>query len=106
VYLRGYESARTNDVKEIAEGRAKWDNSTGTYEINDRRYEIKPSGTAFPISGKGLIKLDRDEYKALKLLAQNGGDPSRVAQFKYDPALLKNPQAITKAKSIWDGTYQ
>lgn len=105
VILRGNEQAVRDDVAQIAEGKASWNPQTQRYEINGRSYAVEPSGTVFPDSGPGIVKLDRNEYAALKELARAGGDPSKVPAFTHDPRFTTNPEAIAKAKAIYDGTY-
>ncbi|MFC7533878.1 hypothetical protein [Actinoplanes sp. GCM10030250] len=105
VILRGNEDAVRGDVREIAAGNAAWNPQTGRYEINGRSYGIEPSGTVFPDSGPGIARLDRNEYAALREIARADGDVEKVAAFQRDPRFLNNPEAIVKAKSIYDGTY-
>jgi hypothetical protein len=105
VILRGTEGAVRGDVGQIAAGNAEWNPRIGRYEINGRSYGVEPNGTVFPDSGPGIVKLDRNEYAALKEIARAGGDVSSVSVFARDPRFINNPDAITKAKSIYDGTY-
>ncbi len=105
VYLRGYERAIRDDVRQIAAGNAQWERKTGRYTINGRIYGVKQTGLVFPISGVGLVKLDRNEYSALKMIAQAGGDPNKVAEFSRDPVFVGRPQVIATARAIYDGTY-
>ena len=85
---------------------ARWNAATNRYEINGRSYGVEPSGTVFPDSGPGIVKLDRNEYAALTEIAKAGGDPARVPAFKFNPRFVNNPDAIAKAKAIYDGTYE
>jgi hypothetical protein len=103
--LRGNESAVRDDVARIAAGDARWLPETNRYEINGRTYGVEPSGTVFPDSGPGIVKLDRNEYAALKQIAIAGGDVDSVRVFTRDPRFVNHPEAIAKAKSIYDGTY-
>ncbi|GAA3955078.1 WXG100 family type VII secretion target [Actinoplanes auranticolor] len=105
VYLRGHENVFHDDVAQIAAGNAQWHPETNRYEINGRTYGIEPSGTVFPDSGPGIVKLNRNEYAALKEIARAGGDVDSVRVFTRDPRYLSHPEAIAKAKSIYDGTY-
>ena len=50
--------------------------------------------------------MNRVEYAALKEIAKAGGDVSKVKAFQFDPKFTKNPDAIAKAKAVYDGTYQ
>ena len=85
--------------------RARWNPETQRYEINGRSYGVEPSGTVFPDSGTGVVKLDRNEYAALVEIARAGGDPSRAPALTRDPRFVNNPGAVAKAKAIYDGTY-
>ena len=105
VILRGNESVVRDDVVRIAAGDARWLPEANRYEINGRTYGVEPSGTVFPDSGPGIVKLDRNEYAALKQIAIAGGDVSSVRVFARDPRFVNHPEAIAKAKSIYDGTY-
>ena len=106
VVLRGNEDAMRDDVAQIAAGNARWNKDTSRYEINGRTYGVEPSGTVYPDSGPGIVKLDRNEYAALTEIAKAGGDLAKVPAFTYDPRFVNNPDAIAKAKAIYDGTYQ
>jgi hypothetical protein len=105
VILRGNENLVRDDIARIAAGGARWLPETNRYEINGRTYGVEPSGTVFPDSGPGIVKLDRNEYAALKQIAIAGGDVASVRVFARDPRFLSHPEAIAKAKSIYDGTY-
>lgn len=105
IILRGYENPVRGDVKGIADGEATWDPSTARYEINGRTYGVEDNGTVFPDSGPGLAKLDRNEYAALKELAKAGGNPDDVIPFQKAPRFLNNPDAVSKAIAIYQGTY-
>jgi hypothetical protein len=67
---------------------------------------VEPSGTVFPDSGPGIVKLDRNEYAALTEIAKADGDPAKVPAFQHNPRFVNNPDAIAKAKAIYDGTYE
>ncbi|WP_229071063.1 hypothetical protein [Actinoplanes sp. DH11] len=103
--LRGNEAAVQDDIRQIADGKAKLHKDTGSYEVNGRIYTVEPSGTVFPVSGPGLVPLDNNEYAALKEIARAGGDVDKVKVFQFAPRFLNHPEAIAKAKSIYDGTY-
>lgn len=105
VYLRGYERVGRDDTRQIAAGRARWDPDTQYYEINDRMYTVKGSGRVYPISGMGIVELDRNEYAALQEIAKVDGDLSKVHAFSTYPRFINNPQAIAKAKAVYEGTY-
>jgi hypothetical protein len=105
VTLRGFENTLKEDTQQIAEGRATFDPDTQLYEVNGRSYRVKNGGTVFPVSGTGFVQLNRTEYAALQSIARAGGDVSAVREFQYNPAFRNNPDAIAKAKAIYDGTY-
>jgi hypothetical protein len=105
VILRGNEQAVRDDVREIAAGNAAWDDAAAVYRVNGRSYRVEPQGTVFPVSGPGLVYLDRNEYAALQEIAKAGGDPAGVRAFTQNPRFTSNPDAIAKAKAVYDGTY-
>jgi hypothetical protein len=105
VILRGNEQAVKDDVRGIAAGNAEWDEAAAVYRISGRAYRVEPQGTVFPVSGAGLVHLDRNEYAALKEIAKADGDPSKVTAFTRNPRFTAHPEAIAKAKAIYDGTY-
>ncbi|MEU3186858.1 Hint domain-containing protein [Streptomyces sp. NPDC006923] len=104
IILRGMEKQVDDDIKGIAEGRARLDPDGNTYRINGRSYEVKPNGTVFPKDGPGLVNLDRVEYSALQLIAK--GDPKSLQQLEKNPKFTNNPQAVAKAREIYEGTYK
>jgi hypothetical protein len=106
VILTGYEQAVREDVEGIAAGRAELDHAGSVYSINGRSYGVEPQGTVFPISGPGLVQLDRNEYAALSEIAKAGGDIERVEAFRRNPRFTRNPDAVARAKAIYEGTYQ
>ncbi|BBH71669.1 hypothetical protein ACTI_83540 [Actinoplanes sp. OR16] len=103
--LRGNEEAVSEDIRQIAAGNAEWLKDANRYEVNGRAYGIEENGTVFPDSGPGLVPLDNNEYLALKEIARADGDVEKVRVFQHDPRFLSNPEAIARAKSIYDGTY-
>jgi len=105
VILRGKEQAVREDIAQIAAGNATWDDVNQHYLISGRSYFVESTGTVFPISGPGLAPLDRNEYAALKEIAKAGGDLSKVRAFTANPRFVDNPDAVAKAKAIYDGTY-
>jgi hypothetical protein len=106
VFLRGHENVAAADVQGIAAGRAFWNPESQRYEINGRSYGVEPNGRVFPDSGAGMVKLDRNEYAALKEIVRAGGDLSAAPQLTRNPRFTENPEAVAKAKAIYDGTYQ
>ncbi|MGI5211547.1 hypothetical protein [Plantactinospora sp. CA-290183] len=106
VYLRGYENVARDDVAQIAAGNATWDTERQQYHVNGRSYGVESSGTVFPVSGEGMAKLTGNEYAALKEIAKAGGDLSQAQQLTMHPRFVNNPDAVAKAKEIYDGTYE
>jgi hypothetical protein len=105
VALRGHEDLLKEDTLLIAGGCASYDKVTQLYKVNGRTYQVKSTGTVFPVSGPGLVQLSRPEYLALRLIARADGDVGAVRQFQYNPHFSDNPDLIAKAKAIYDGTY-
>ncbi|HEY0698044.1 MAG TPA: hypothetical protein VGD43_09575 [Micromonospora sp.] len=95
-----------DDIAQIAAGRAKWDKDIQRYEINGRLYAVESTGTVFPVSGVGVAQLDRNEYAALKEIARAQGDLTKAPQLAREPRFVNNPEAVAKAKQIYDGTYE
>jgi len=62
------------DLAGISAGRGKWIERTNRYEINGRTYAVESTGTVFPDSGPGFVKLSRSEYKVLRQLIGSDGD--------------------------------
>jgi Flp pilus assembly pilin Flp len=106
VILRGNEDLVRADIEAIAKGRAKLLPDKNTYEINGRAYRVEDTGTVFPVSGAGLVDMDRIEYAALKEIVRNKGDLSKSQQLQRDPKFVNNPDKVAKAKQVYDGTYK
>ncbi|MFF5894969.1 polymorphic toxin-type HINT domain-containing protein [Streptomyces argenteolus] len=104
VILKGNEADVTNDIKGIAEGKGKLVDNGSAYEINGRKYGVEENGRTFPISGKGLVELDRNEYAALKEIAKAGGKTDSPALTR-NPRFADHPEVVEKAKKVYDGTY-
>ncbi|MFD9502053.1 polymorphic toxin-type HINT domain-containing protein [Streptomyces sp. NPDC060035] len=104
VILKGNEANVQNDIKGIAEGKGKLVDNGSAYEINGRKYGVEENGRTFPISGKGLVELDRNEYAALKEIAKAGGKTDSPALTR-NPRFANHPEVIEKAKKVYDGTY-
>ncbi|MCL3993152.1 WXG100-like domain-containing protein [Streptomyces lavenduligriseus] len=105
VVLRGYEQDVHQDIADIAAGRAVWDDATSRYEVNGRTYGVEDTGTVYPDSGAGIVKLDRNEYAALQQIAKAKGDLSAAPQLTRNPRFTNNPEAVQKALDIYNGTY-
>ncbi|MEU3335660.1 hypothetical protein [Streptomyces sp. NPDC006668] len=106
VILRGNENLVRSDIEGIAKGRAKLLPDGNTYEINGRRYRVEDTGTVFPVSGPGLVDMDRIEYAALKEIVRNKGDLGNSQALRRDPKFVNNPDKVAKAKQVYDGTYK
>ncbi|MFJ2215981.1 hypothetical protein [Streptomyces sp. NPDC087864] len=105
IILKGNEKAVDDDIQGIAEGKADLLDDKNTYEINGRRYRVEGNGRTYPVSGKGLVEMDRNEYAALKEIARAGGRTDSPALTR-DPRFTEHPEAVEKAKNVYDGTYQ
>ncbi|MEU9478552.1 hypothetical protein [Streptomyces sp. NPDC048191] len=105
VILRGYEQQVNQDIADIAAGRGAWDDQTSRYEVNGRTYGVESTGRVFPDSGRGIAKLDRNEYAALQQISKAKGDISAAPQLAHAPRFVNNPQAVQKALDIYNGTY-
>ena len=106
VILRGNEDLVRADIEGIAKNRATLSADGNTYEINGRKYRVEDNGTVFPVSGPGLVEMDRTEYAALKEIVRNKGDLSKSQQLQRDPKFVNNPEKVAKAKQVYDGTYK
>lgn len=106
VILRGNEDLVRADIEGIAKNRATLSPDGNTYEINGRKYRVEDNGTVFPVSGPGLVDMDRIEYAALKEIVRNKGDLSKSQQLQRDPKFVNNPEKVAKAKQVYDGTYK
>ncbi|WLW52851.1 hypothetical protein [Streptomyces sp. YU58] len=105
VVLRGYEQDVNQDIADIAAGRGTFNDHTGRYEINGRSYGVEDTGRVFPDSGRGIVKLDRNEYAALQQVAKAKGDISAAPQLTRNPRFTQNPGVVEKALAIYNGTY-
>ncbi|WP_405950300.1 hypothetical protein OG588_32080 [Streptomyces prunicolor] len=106
VILRGNEDLVRADIEGIAKNRATLSADGNTYEINGRKYRVEDNGTVFPVSGPGLVDMDRIEYAALKEIVRNKGDLGKSQQLQRDPKFVNNPEKVAKAKQVYDGTYK
>ena len=106
IILPGMGKQVEDDISAIAEGKARWNDEAGRYEINGRTYAVKSTGTVFPDSGPGFVKLDRVEYNALKLITKSGGDLSRCQRaFDNDPKFKNNPEKVEAALALYRTYY-
>lgn len=65
------------DVEAILGGRAI--RVGDTFEIGGRRWGVEPNGTLDPITGPGLIRLDRESFRALGVYNAFGDTPQAAA---------------------------
>lgn len=76
------------DIAAIRSGRAEFVRDN-LYTVNDRTYGVKPTGTVYPVRGKGFAELNKLEYTALKGLKAYQGDreaaerDARIARFRH-----------------------
>ncbi|WP_305787352.1 hypothetical protein [Symbioplanes lichenis] len=76
----------SGDLADISTGRATWQPESNTYEVNGRSYKVESSGTVFPVSGPGLVNLNRYEYRALQQLIGADGNVSAAREaLRRDP---------------------
>lgn len=62
--------------------------SGNRYEVNGRIYGMEPSGRMYPVSGEGLVQINRHEFKALTLLVRYGGRKVEAEQeLRRDPTM-------------------
>ncbi|MEU4873345.1 hypothetical protein [Streptomyces sp. NPDC021608] len=95
-----------HDLAEIAAGRAHFEPDTQHYLVNGRRYGIEPHGRVFPVSGPGLVEMNRVEYTALKHIMRADGDMSKLqTMFSKAPQFRDNPEAVQKALDLYRKYY-
>ncbi|MFI1285026.1 hypothetical protein ACH4U5_30445 [Streptomyces sp. NPDC020858] len=105
VILRGHQKDIAQDVADIANGKATYVQATDRYLVNGRTYGVETSGTVYPDSGPGIVKLDRNEYAALQQVAKAKGDLSAAPQLTKAPRFTNNPGIVEKALAIYNGTH-
>lgn len=105
VFLRSHQGVAAQDIADIASGKATYIKEFDRYEVNGRTYGVEDSGTMFPDSGPGIVKLDRNEYAALQQIAKAKGDLSAAPQLTRNPRFTNNPGIVEKALAIYNGTY-
>ncbi|MEU8584594.1 hypothetical protein [Streptomyces abikoensis] len=106
VILRGYLDEVDRDIEGIANGHAKLTTDGNRYEINGRTYGVEDGGRVYPVSGPGIVNLDRNEYAALQQIAKAKGDINSAPQLTRNPRFVNNPEAVQKALDIYNGTYR
>ncbi|WP_344285853.1 hypothetical protein [Streptomyces hebeiensis] len=106
--LKGNEGAVRDDIIDIAEGRAEFLEDQQVYKTpSGRTYGVESTGRTFPVSGPGLVEMDRNEYVALQAIAKVGGDMQKFADaYGRVPRLMENPKAIEKALAVYNGTWR
>jgi hypothetical protein len=83
------------DIDGINAGRAV--RNGNDYEINGRTYRVE-GGHAYPVSGDGVVEMDRGSYRALQLMIQGGGNTPEVMlqlqREKIDPAQVSLAEQV------------
>ncbi|MEU5156648.1 hypothetical protein [Glycomyces sp. NPDC021274] len=79
------------DIAAIWSGRAAYLHDN-LYKVNDRTYGVKPTGTVYPVRGKGFVELDKLEYTALKGLKVYNGDRAAAER---DPKIARFSRHMT-----------
>lgn len=70
------------------------------YEINDRTYAWEKGETYYPVSGPGLIVVDRPTLKAIQTFAPHGGiNDQALAQLSWDQHMPS--ESVELAKELW-----
>jgi hypothetical protein len=82
------------DVEAILNGRAA--RAGDTFEVSGRRWGVEPNGTLYPISGSGLIRLDRASYRALGVYNAFGDTPQASAILDR----MRNQTAASKRNGL------
>ncbi|WP_205327821.1 hypothetical protein [Glycomyces sp. YM15] len=85
------------DIAAIKTGHANYlrDN---LYEVNDRVYGVEtPTGSVYPVRGKGFVELDKLEYTALKGLLAHGGSRAKAE---------RDPQIARFSRHMTDKTWE
>ncbi len=71
------------DMEAINAGLGSYDSATRRVHVNRRTYGVHDNGTAFPISGEGVIQVNRGTYKALLIMRRYNGVNDR-SRFEID----------------------
>ncbi|MFE2186019.1 hypothetical protein [Streptomyces sp. NPDC059455] len=101
-----FKDAVNKDIADIAAGRAEFNPRTQHYTINGRSYGVEPSGRVFPVSGPGLVPMNRVEYEALKAIMKVNGDLGKLEKmFSNAPKFTENPGAVQKAIDMYREYY-
>ncbi len=69
-----------------------------TFTVNGRTYQAKPDGTLFPVSGEGIVQLDRGGFKALGVLNEHG-NTARAQEILSNMGI--NDEAREAALGVW-----
>ena len=85
------------DIAAIKNGHAEYVRAN-LYRVNGRLYGLEtPSGTVYPVRGKGFVELDKLEYTALKGLLAYGGDRA---------AAERDPKIARFSRHLSDKTWE
>jgi len=88
------------DIEAINRGDGAYDAATRRVIVNGRTYGIHEDGATYPISGPGLIPVDRATTKALRILKQNGGlTGATQRRFAAEPSITREVQEA--ALRLW-----
>ena len=102
IILPGVLELVRQDISHIASGKANFDRKNQTYEISERKYAIEPSGTVFPVSGPGIVNIDRNSYTALQMLQKAGGETEGVRKaLEMNPRFSENPNSVQIALDLY-----
>jgi hypothetical protein len=69
-----------------------------TYLVNGRTYRVKPNGTAFPVSGLGVHRLDRGAFRALGVYNVHG-------LTEFAESILERMRITPEARATARATY-
>ena len=97
--LPGYEDAIEADRRMINDGRAKRANND--YVINGRTYrEHGGTGTFYPVSGEGVINIDRGAHRALVILkTYNESTDAALNRLKHERDI--SDEQVGQALQLW-----
>ncbi len=97
--LPGYEDAVEADRRLINSGRAKRTNND--YVINGRTYqEHGGTGAFYPVSGEGVINIDRGTHRALVILkTYNGPIDAALNRLQYERDISDGQ--VDQALQLW-----
>lgn len=93
------------DVAAINEGKAVAEVSPSgvrTYRVNGRVYGVEPNGTLYPMTGDGLIVLNRNEFKILGIFNKFGDTARAMEIINLQAPTAKFTKAeVDAARQAW-----